>query len=105
LSVSAQADAATRTPAHDDRPGERSPRRPAADDRDQGLVRTSEFLAYLAVLAGILIGGLIISGEGANDPDGFTANRMWLYATILTAGYMVSRGLAKAGSREPYSDD
>jgi len=25
--------------------------------------------------------------------------------TILTVGYMVSRGLAKSGSREPYTDD
>ena len=29
----------------------------------------------------------------------------WLYATILTVGYMVSRGLAKAGSRQPYDED
>ena len=28
-----------------------------------------------------------------------------LYATILTVGYMVSRGLAKSGSRDPYWDD
>jgi hypothetical protein len=27
---------------------------------------------------------------------------VWLYATILTVGYMISRGLAKSGSREPY---
>jgi hypothetical protein len=28
-----------------------------------------------------------------------------LYITILTVGYMVSRGLAKAGSRDPYWED
>ena len=67
--------------------------------------KTTEFFAYLTVLAGILIAGLTISGEGANNPDGFEANRVWLYATILTAGYLISRGLAKSGSREPYSDD
>jgi len=25
-----------------------------------------------------------------------------LYATILTLGYMLSRGIAKSGSRQPY---
>jgi len=25
--------------------------------------------------------------------------------TILTVGYMVSRGLAKSGSRDPYTED
>lgn len=29
---------------------------------------------------------------------------MWLYAVILTVGYMLSRGLAKSGSRDPYWD-
>jgi hypothetical protein len=28
-----------------------------------------------------------------------------LYVTLLTIGYMVSRGLAKSGSREPYTED
>jgi len=28
-----------------------------------------------------------------------------MYVTILTVGYLVSRGLAKAGSREAYDDD
>jgi hypothetical protein len=37
--------------------------------------------------------------------DGFGARSIWLYATILTVGYMVSRGLAKSGSHEPYTDD
>jgi hypothetical protein len=28
-----------------------------------------------------------------------------LYVSILGAGYFISRGLAKSGSREPYTDD
>jgi hypothetical protein len=44
----------------------------------------------------------VIEDEGGNDF--FQADKAWLYITILTFGYMVSRGLAKAGSREPYSD-
>ena len=63
--------------------------------------KTTEFFAYLAVLAGILVAGLIVDNAG---DGGFGASKVWLYATILTVGYMVSRGLAKAGSREPYDD-
>ena len=32
----------------------------------------------------------------------FWAVRAWLYIAIVAVGYMVSRGLAKAGSRDPY---
>ncbi len=66
--------------------------------------KTTEFFAFLAVLAGILIAGLVVDG-GARG--GFSPEEVWRYATILTVGYMVSRGLAKAGSRQPYdeSDD
>ena len=39
------------------------------------------------------------------DGQGFGADHAWLYVTILTVGYMVSRGLAKAGSREPFWSD
>jgi hypothetical protein len=63
--------------------------------------KTTEFFAYLAVLAGILVAGLIVDNAG---DGGFGASKVWLYATILTVGYMISRGLAKAGSREPYDD-
>jgi hypothetical protein len=61
--------------------------------------KTTEFMAYLAVLAGILIAGLVVD-DGAG---GFGAEKVWLFATILTVGYMVSRGLAKSGSRDPYT--
>ena len=64
--------------------------------------KTSEFFAFLAVLAGILIAGAMID---ETDDGGFGARQVWLYATILTVGYMISRGLAKAGSREPYWED
>ena len=36
--------------------------------------------------------------------NSFGANPAWRYVTYLTVGYMISRGLAKAGSREPYRD-
>lgn len=68
--------------------------------------KTTEFIAYLAVLAGLFIAGAVTSsGTGSNGGhhvDVFGAHQVWLYATILTVGYMISRGVAKAGSREHY---
>jgi hypothetical protein len=64
--------------------------------------KTTEFFAYLAAVAGVLIAAAVV--DDANG-GGFGAKPAWLYVTILTVGYMVSRGLAKSGSREPYSVD
>ena len=66
--------------------------------------KTTEFIAYLAVLVAIVIAGAVTKA-GANGNDVFRAHQVWLYASILTVGYMVSRGLAKSGSREPYTED
>jgi hypothetical protein len=65
--------------------------------------KTTEFVAYLVVLLGILIAGNSIEGKDGGA-DYFAGDKVWLYATILTVGYLVSRGLAKSGSREPYFD-
>ncbi len=67
--------------------------------------KTTEFVAYVVVLVGILIAGVVTkaSGYGAQH-DPFRADRVWLYVTVLTVGYMVSRGIAKAGSRQPYDE-
>ncbi|HEX8855714.1 MAG TPA: hypothetical protein VF752_08930 [Thermoleophilaceae bacterium] len=67
-------------------------------------VKTTEFYAYIAVLAAILIAGLATKAGSGHD-DRLLSNQVWLFATILTVGYMVSRGLAKSGSREPYTED
>ena len=66
--------------------------------------KTTEFYAFLAAVVGVLIAGNAIEiAEGGTDY--FTADKVWLYVTILTVGYMVSRGLAKSGSRDPYWDE
>ena len=66
--------------------------------------KTTEFYAFLVAVIGVLIAGNAIEiAEGGTDY--FTADKVWLYVTILTVGYMVSRGLAKSGSRDPYWDD
>jgi hypothetical protein len=67
-------------------------------------IRTTEFYAYLVTLAGIMIAGLVTKAGTGHD-DRLISREVWLYATILTVGYMVSRGLAKSGSREPYDQD
>jgi hypothetical protein len=64
--------------------------------------KTTEFFAYIAVLAGILIAGALVD---SSDAGGYGARQVWLYATILTVGYLLSRGLAKSGSRDPYDAD
>jgi hypothetical protein len=63
--------------------------------------KTSEFVAYVVTFLGILIAANAIeTAEGGHDF--FTADKAWLYITILTVGYMISRGIAKAGVRDPY---
>lgn len=66
--------------------------------------KTTEFMAYLAVLVGIFVAGAVTKA-GSNGNDVFRAHQVWLYATIVTVGYMVSRGLAKSGSRERYTEE
>jgi hypothetical protein len=67
-------------------------------------VKTTEFYAYILVLTGILIAGLATKAGSGHD-DRLLSNQVWLFATILTVGYMLSRGLAKSGSSEPYTDE
>jgi hypothetical protein len=51
---------------------------------------TTEFWAMLALVAGILI--------AAASLDSLDGRRAWLYVAIVGAAYIVSRGLAKAGT-------
>ena len=65
--------------------------------------KTTEFFAFLAAALAIIVTAVVVDGDG-NAPDPFSAEQALRYLTFLTIGYMVSRGLAKAGSREPYTD-
>jgi hypothetical protein len=66
--------------------------------------KTTEFWAMVALVVAILIAGNSIeSAEGG--PDILAADKVWLYITILGSAYMISRGLAKSGSRDPYWAD
>ena len=64
--------------------------------------KTTEFMAFVVVLVGILIAAAVVDQA---DAGGLGAKQAWLYVTILTVGYMVSRGLAKSGSSQPYDED
>ena len=62
--------------------------------------KTTELIAYVLAVAGVAITAFTVD----DSPD-FGAERAWLYITILTVGYMLSRGLAKAGSYEADDED
>ncbi|HEV7951213.1 MAG TPA: hypothetical protein VGP24_15735, partial [Glaciihabitans sp.] len=65
--------------------------------------KTTEFIAYVVILVSMFIASAMV--DNGEDGQGFGADHVWLYATLLTIGYMVSRGLAKSGSREYYDGD
>ena len=66
--------------------------------------KTTEFWAMVGLVVAILVSAAVING-GDNGTDEFIARQAWLYVSILGAGYFISRGLAKSGSSEPYTDE
>ena len=57
---------------------------------------TSEFVGAVLAIVGIAI--------TAASSDAFGAWRAWILITAVTVGYMVSRGIAKSGTRS-HADD
>jgi hypothetical protein len=74
-------------------------------DRDEGLkgtetkaaFKTTELIVYVLAVLGVLIASAVIDNSFGADPA-------WRYVTYLTVGYMISRGLAKSGSRNPKAE-
>ncbi len=60
--------------------------------------KTTEMWLAIVAIAGILIATYV---EDAN----LAAEDGWRYATWVAVAYILSRGLAKAGTREPYTED
>ena len=89
-------------PVTDDANGLHKAHRPATrrETETKASFKTTEFFAYLAAVVSVLIAAGVVDESNAG---GFGAKQAWLYVTILTVGYMVSRGFAKSGSREPYT--
>ncbi len=60
--------------------------------------KTSEFAVFVAAVMGVLLASYLVKATDGHA-DYFLADRAWFYVTLLSMGYMVSRGLAKSGSR------
>ena len=58
--------------------------------------KTTELIVYIVAVVAVLLAAFIV--------DGYNATECWTHFTYLSVAYMISRGLAKAGSREPYQD-
>ncbi|MFP5370353.1 MAG: hypothetical protein ACLGI3_06350 [Actinomycetes bacterium] len=54
-------------------------------------LKTTELWVFVLAVVGVLY--------AAREADNFAADQAWTLVAALTIGYMVSRGLAKAGSR------
>ena len=59
--------------------------------------KTTELIVYVLAVLGVLIASAIVDASFGADPA-------WRYVTYLTVGYMISRGLAKSGSRNPRAE-
>jgi hypothetical protein len=92
--------ASTRIPADGRAAAERRTVRRSTETK--AAFKTTELMAYVAATVGVLIAAMVVDQA---DAGGLGAKQAWLYVTILTVGYMVSRGLAKSGSRDPYTED
>jgi hypothetical protein len=66
-------------------------------DETKAAFKTTEFMAYVASVAAVLIASAI--------DDGIDARLAWILVTALGVGYMLSRGLAKSGSRHREGSD
>ncbi|HEX5574734.1 MAG TPA: hypothetical protein VFX42_02570 [Gemmatimonadales bacterium] len=67
--------------------------------------KTTEFWGMVGVIVGILVSAAVIKGgDSAGGTDEFIARQAWLYVAIVAGAYFISRGLAKAGSSDPYTD-
>ena len=64
--------------------------------------KTTELIVYVLAVLGVLIASAMVDEN--EDGQGFGAESAWKYVTWLTIGYMVARGLAKAGSYEKDDD-
>jgi hypothetical protein len=73
-------------------------------DETKPALKTTEFYVYLVAVGAVLVASQLV-GELDNGVDPFRADKAWWYITLLTLGYLTSRGLAKAGSHWRHSDN
>jgi hypothetical protein len=69
-------------------------------DETKPSYKTTELIIYVLAVIGVLIASNVVGDRANNDgSDIFAADKAWWYITLLTIGYLISRGLAKSGSR------
>ena len=66
--------------------------------------KTTEFWAMVGVVVAILVSAAAIKGGDTNGTDEFIARQAWLYVALVAGAYFISRGLAKSGSSDPYTE-
>ncbi|HEX7745882.1 MAG TPA: hypothetical protein VF462_11540 [Micromonosporaceae bacterium] len=66
-------------------------------DETKPSTRTTEFYIYLVAVAGVMLASYLVGKDSAGN-DVFRADKAWWFISVLTIGYLLSRGLAKAGS-------
>jgi hypothetical protein len=94
---------AGRTAGRDDTNGAIAPRtNRRVSTETKSAFKTTEMIAYVVTVIGVLIAAAVVDNA---DAGGLGAKQAWLYVTLLTVGYMVSRGIAKSGSRDFYDDE
>lgn len=87
---------------HDTTTSTRTLRQAVAETRPAQ--KTTEFMAYVAAVVAVAVTALLVGDDGDNTVDPFSAEQALRYITFLTIGYMIARGLAKAGTRA-HSED
>ena len=70
---------------------------PPGVDETKAAFKTTEFIAYVATVAAVLIASAI--------DDAIDGRLAWILVAALGIGYMLSRGLAKSGSRHREGND
>ena len=85
---------ATNAPTYSNEQG--VPRRQPTETKSA--FKTTELIVFVLSVVGVLIAAAVT--DNGDDGQGFGARAAWLYVVLLSIGYMISRGLAKAGSRE-----
>jgi hypothetical protein len=84
-------------------PTERHVARRRVSTETKASFKTTELLAYLGAVIGVIVMSYLVKTTSTHS-DYFRADKAMFYIVILTVGYMVSRGIAKAGSRDFYDD-
>ncbi len=85
---------ATHTRHEDTRPARR------LTTETKSAFKTTEFIAYVVTVIAVLVASTV-----ADEGSDFGARTAWFFVTLLTIGYMISRGLSKSGSPDAYDAD